>query len=45
MLSAAVFVFVGVDSIHFRYIRDIEVTVQGLDGDVPGGTADHSEHF
>jgi len=45
VLSAAVFVFVGVDSKHFPYVRDIEVTVQGLVGDVPGGTADHSEHF
>jgi len=40
------FVFVGVDdSNHFRYALDIEVTVQGLVGDVPEGTADHSEHF
>jgi len=45
VLSAAVFVFVGVDSNRFLYARDIEVTVQGLVGDVPGGTADHSEHF
>jgi len=45
VLSAAVFVFVGVDSNHFRYVRDIEVTVEALVGDVPGGTADHSEHF
>ena len=45
MLSAAVFVFVGVDSNHFRYVRDIEVTVQGLVGDVPGGTADPSDHL
>jgi len=45
MLSAAVFIFVGVDSNHFRYVRVNEVTVQGLVGDVPGGTADHSEHF
>jgi len=42
--SAAIFVFVGVDSDHFRYVRDFEVVVQGLVGDVPGGTADHSEH-
>ena len=28
--SAAVFVFVGVDSNHFRYVRDNEVTVQFL---------------
>jgi len=45
VLRAAVFVFVGVDSNHFRYVRDVEVTVQGLVGDVPGGTADHSEQF
>jgi len=45
VLSAVVFVFGSVDSNHFRYVRDIEVTVQGLVGDVPGGTADHSEHF
>ena len=45
MLSAAVFVFVGVDSNHFRYVLDFEVTVQGLVGDVPGGTAVYSEHF
>ena len=45
MISAAAFVFVGVDSNHFRYVRDIEVTVQGLVGDVPEGTADHSENF
>jgi len=36
VLSAAVFVFVGLDSNHFRYVRDSEVTVQGLVGDVPG---------
>ena len=36
VLSAAIFVFVGVVSYHFRYV---------LDFDVPGGTADHSEHF
>jgi len=30
VLSAAVFVFVGVDSNHFRYVQDVEVTVQGL---------------
>ena len=45
MLSAAIFVLVGADSNHFRYVRDFEVVVQGLDGDVPGGTTDHSEHF
>jgi len=45
VLSAAVFVFVGIDSNHFRNVRDFEVTVQGLVGDVPGVTADHSEHF
>ena len=44
MHSAAIFVFVGVDSNHFRYVRDFEV-VQGLVGDVPGGTTEHSEHF
>ena len=31
---AAIFVFVGVDSNHFRYVRDFEVVVQGLVGDV-----------
>ena len=45
MLSAAMFICVGVDSNHFRYVRDIEVVVQGLVVDVPGRTADHSEHF
>jgi len=45
VLIAAVFVFVGVDLNHFRYVRDIEVSVQGLVGDVPEGTADHSDHF
>ena len=45
MYSAAIFVFVGVDSNHVRYVRDFEVVVQGLVGDVPGGTTDHSEHF
>jgi len=34
-----------VDSSHFRYVLDFEITVQGLVGDVPGFTADHSEHF
>jgi len=43
--SAAVFIFVGVASNHFRYVRDFEVFVQGLVGDVPGGTTDHSDHF
>jgi len=43
--SAAIFVFVGVDSNHFRYVWDFEVVVQGWFGDVPGGTTDHSEHF
>jgi len=43
--SAAIFVFVGVDSNHFLYAWDFEVVVQGLVGDVPGGTTDHSEHF
>jgi len=45
VLSAAVFVFGSVDYDHFRYVRDFEVTVQGLVGDVPEGTADHSGHF
>jgi hypothetical protein len=45
VLSAAIFVFVGVDSNHFRYVLDFEVTVQGLVGDLPGGTADYSENF
>ena len=45
MHSAAVFVFVAVDSNHFRYVRDFKDVVQGLVGDVPGGTTDHSEHF
>ena len=45
MLSATIFVFVGVDYNHFRYVRDIKVVVQGLVGDVPGGTADRSKHF
>ena len=45
VLSAAIFVFVGVDSNHFRYVLDFEVTVQSLVGDVPRGTADHSEQF
>ena len=44
VLSAAIFVFVGVDSNHFHYVLDFEVTAQGLVGDVPGGTAYHSEH-
>ena len=30
VLSAAIFVFVGVDSNHFRYVLDFEVTVQIL---------------
>jgi len=42
---AAIFVFVGVDSNHFRYVREFEVVVQALVGDEPGGTTDHSEHF
>jgi len=45
VLSAAIFVFVGVDSNHLLYVLNLEVTVQGLVGDVPGGTADHYEHF
>ena len=44
MHSAAIFIFVCVDSNHFHYVRDFEV-VQGLVGDVPRGTTDHSEHF
>jgi len=43
--NGAIFVFVGVDYNHFRYVRDFEVVVQGLVGDVPEGTTDHSEHF
>jgi len=45
MVGAAIFVFVGVDSNHFCYVRGIEVVVEGLVEDVPGGTADRSEHF
>ena len=45
MLSAAIFVFGSVDSNHFCYVLDFEVTAQVLVGDIPGGTADHSEHF
>jgi len=45
MLSAAIFVLVGVDSNLFRYVRDNKVFMQGLAGDVPGGIADRSEHF
>ena len=45
MHSAEIFVFVGVDSNHFRYVRDFEVVVQGLVEDVPDGTTDHSEHL
>jgi hypothetical protein len=45
VLSVAIFVFVGVDSNRFRYVLDFEVTVKDLVGDVPGGAADHSEHF
>jgi len=45
VLSAAIFVFVGVDSNHFRYVLDFEVTMQDLVRDVPGGTADHSDHY
>jgi len=44
VLSAAGFVFVGVDWNHFRHVLNIEVTVQGSVGDVPGGTVDLSEH-
>jgi len=43
--SAAIFVFVGVDSNHFLYVLDFEVVVQCLVGNVPGGTTDHSENF
>ena len=32
MLIAAIFVCVGVDSNHFRYVWDIKVVVQGLVG-------------
>jgi len=39
VLSAAIFVFVGVDSNQFHYVLDFKVTVQGLVGDVPGGAA------
>ena len=46
VLTAAIFVSVGVDSNHFRYVLDFEVTVYKVwVGDVPGGTADHSEQF
>jgi len=45
VLSAAVFVVGSGDSNHFCYVRDFEVTVQGLVGDVPGGNTDHSEKF
>ena len=45
VLSAAIFVFVGVDCNHCCYVLDFNVTVRGLFGDVPGGTANYSEHF
>jgi hypothetical protein len=45
VLSAAIFVFVGVDCNRLRYVLGLEVIVRYLFGDVPGGTADHSEHF
>jgi hypothetical protein len=45
VLSAAIFVFVGVDSNHFRYVLDFEVTVQDSVGDVTEGTAEHTEQF
>ena len=45
LLSAAIFVYVGVDCNHFRYVLDFEITVQCLVGYVPWGTADNSEHF
>ena len=32
--SAAIFVFVGVDSNYFRYVRDVEVIVQCLVGEI-----------
>ena len=37
VLTAAIFVSVGVDSNHFRYVLDFEVNVHCLVGDVPGG--------
>ena len=43
--SIAIFVFVGVDSNHFRYVRDFEFVVQDLVRDVSGGTPDPSVHF
>jgi len=42
---AAIFVFDSFDSNHYRCVWDFEVVVQGLVGDVPGGTTDNSEHF
>ena len=46
VLSAAIFVSVGVDSNHFRYVLDFVVTVQGLGWrQSSGGTADHTERF
>jgi len=36
VLSAAIFVFVGVDSNHVNYVLDFEVTVQDSVGDVTG---------
>ena len=36
VLSAAIFVSVGVDSNRLRYVLDLGVTVQGLVGDVAG---------
>ena len=45
MHSAAIFVFVGVDSNHFRYVRDFDFVVQDLVGDVPMCITEHSEHF
>ena len=45
MHSAAIFVFVSVDSNRFHYVRDFEFVVQCLVGDEPGGATDHSEHI
>jgi hypothetical protein len=36
VLSAAIFVFVGVDCNHLRYVLGLEVIVRCLFGDVPG---------
>ena len=45
MHSVSVFVFVGVDSNHVLYVRDVEIIVQDLVGDVPMCITEHSEHF